>query len=37
MHNAQKPNLDDPPTARQLWRAIAIPAGAAALILVKVV
>lgn len=37
MHNAQKPNLDDLPTARQLWRSTAIAAGAAALILVTVV
>lgn len=37
MHNAQKPNLDDLPTARRLWRSTAIAAGAAALILVTVV
>lgn len=37
MHNAQKPNLDDLPTARQLWRSTAIAAGAAAVILVTVV
>ena len=37
MHNAQRPNLDDLPTARQLWRSTAIAAGAAALILVTVV
>ena len=37
MHNAQKPNLDDLPTARQLWRSTAIAAAAAALILVTVV
>jgi len=37
MHNAQIPNLDDLPTARQLWRSTAIAAGAAALILVTVV
>ncbi len=37
MHNAQRPNLDDLPTARQLWRSTAIAGGAAALILVTVV
>ena len=37
MHNAQRPNLDDLPAARQLWRSTAIAAGAAALILVTVV
>lgn len=37
MHNAQRPNLDDLPTARRLWRSTAIAAGAAALILVTVV
>ena len=37
MHNAQRPNLDDLPTTRQLWRSTAIAAGAAALILVTVV
>ncbi len=37
MHTAQRPNLDDLPTARQLWRSTAIAAGAAALILVTVV
>ena len=37
MYNAQKPNLDDLPTARRLWRSTAIAAGAAALILVTVV
>lgn len=37
MHNAQKPNLDGLPTARQLWRSTAIAAGAAAVILVTVV
>ena len=37
MHNAQRPNLDDLPTARQLWRSTAIAAGVAALILVTVV
>ena len=37
MHNAQRPNLDDLPTARQLWRSTALAAGAAALILVTVV
>jgi hypothetical protein len=37
MHNAQKPNLDDLPTARQLWRSTAIAAAAAAMILVTVV
>jgi hypothetical protein len=37
MHNAQKPNLDELPTSRQLWRSTAIAAGAAALILVTVV
>jgi hypothetical protein len=37
MHKAQRPNLDDLPTARQLWRSTAIAAGAAALILVTVV
>ncbi|MDP3342331.1 transmembrane anchor protein [Frigidibacter sp.] len=37
MHNAHRPNLDDLPTARQLWRSTAIAAGAAALILVTVV
>ena len=37
MHNAQRPNLDDLPTARQLWCSTAIAAGAAALILVTVV
>lgn len=37
MHNAQKPNLDDLPTAGRLWRSTAIAAGAAALILVTVV
>ena len=37
MHNAQRPNLEDLPTARQLWRSTAIAAGAAALILVTVV
>ncbi len=37
MHNAQKPNLGDLPTARQLWRSTAVAAGAAALILVTVV
>ncbi|MDO9526147.1 MAG: transmembrane anchor protein [Gemmobacter sp.] len=37
MYNAQKPNLDDLPSARQLWRSTAIAAGAAALILVTVV
>lgn len=37
MHSAQKPNLDDLPTARQLWRSTAIAAGAAAALLVTVV
>jgi len=37
MHNAQRPNIDDLPTARQLWRSTAIAAGAAALILVTMV
>jgi len=37
MHNAQKPNLDDLPTARQLWRSTAIAAAAAAVILATVV
>ena len=37
MHNAQRPNIDDLPTARQLWRSTAIAAGAAALILVTIV
>ena len=37
MYNAQKPNLDDLPTAGRLWRSTAIAAGAAALILVTVV
>ena len=37
MHNAQRPNLDDLPTAGQLWRSTAIAAGVAALILVTVV
>ena len=37
MHNAQRPNLDDLPTARQLWRSTAIAASVAALILVTVV
>ncbi len=37
MHNAQRPNLDDLPTTRQLLRSTAIAAGAAALILVTVV
>lgn len=37
MHNAQKPNLDDLPTTRQLWRSTALAAGAAAAILVTVV
>lgn len=37
MHNAQRPNIDDLPTACQLWRSTAIAAGAAALILVTVV
>lgn len=37
MHNAQRPNLDDLPTARRLWRSTAIAAAAAALILVTVV
>ncbi|MGA0543483.1 transmembrane anchor protein [Neotabrizicola sp. VNH66] len=37
MHNAQKPNLDDLPTARQLWRSTAIAAGVAAALLVTVV
>ena len=37
MLNAQRPNLDDLPTARQLWRSTATAAGAAALILVTVV
>ena len=37
MYNAQKPTLDDLPSARQLWRSTAIAAGAAAAILVTVV
>ena len=37
MHNAQKPNLDDLPTSRQLWRSTAIAAGVAAVILVTMV
>lgn len=37
MHNAHKPNLDDLPTSRQLWRSTAIAAGVAAVILVTVV
>lgn len=37
MHNAQKPTLDDLPTARQLWRSTAIAAGVAAALLVTVV
>ena len=37
MYNAQKPNLDDLPTAGRLWRSTAIAAGAAALILVTVI
>lgn len=37
MHNAQRPNLEDLPTAGRLWRSTAIAAGAAALILVTVV
>lgn len=37
MHNAQRPNLDDLPPARRLWRSTAIAAAAAALILVTVV
>ena len=37
MHNAQKPNLDDLPTAGRLWRSTAIAAGAAAVILFTVV
>ena len=37
MHNAQKPNLGDLPTARQLWRSTAIAAVAAAVILATVV
>ncbi|NPD15140.1 transmembrane anchor protein [Xinfangfangia sp. D13-10-4-6] len=37
MHNAQKPTLDDLPSARQLWRSTAIAAAAAAAILVTVV
>lgn len=37
MHNAQKPKLDDLPTARQLWRSTAIAAGVAAALLVTVV
>lgn len=37
MHNAQRPNLEDLPTARQLWRSTAIAAGAAAVILLTVV
>jgi hypothetical protein len=37
MHNAQRPNLDDLPTPRQLWRSTAIAAGAAAVILFTVV
>lgn len=37
MHNAQKPNLDDLPTARQLWRSTAIASGVAAALLVTVV
>jgi len=37
MYNAQRPNLDDLPSAAQLWRSTAIAAGAAALILVTVV
>ena len=37
MHNVKRPNLDDLPSARQLWRSTAIAAAAAALILVTVV
>ena len=37
MHNAQKPNLDDLPTARQLWRSTAIAVGVAAALLITVV
>jgi hypothetical protein len=37
MYNAQRPNLDDLPSAGRLWRSTAIAAGAAALILVTVV
>ena len=37
MYNSQKPDLDDLPTSRQLWRSTAIAAGAAAVILVTVV
>lgn len=37
MYNAQKPTLDDLPTAGRLWRSTAIAAGAAAVILVTVV
>lgn len=37
MHSAQKPNLDDLPPARQLWRSTAIAAGVAAALLVPVV
>jgi hypothetical protein len=37
MHNAQKPNLDDLPSAGRLWRSTAIAAGVAAVILVTVV
>jgi hypothetical protein len=37
MHNAQRPTLDDLPTARQLWRSTAIAAGVAAVILATVV
>ena len=37
MHNSQKPNLDDLPTSRQLWRSTAIAARVAAVILVTVV
>ena len=37
MHNAQKPDIEDQPTAGRLWRSTAMAAAAAAAILVTVV
>lgn len=37
MHNAQKPTLEDLPSARRLWRSAALAAGVAAALLVTVV